>query len=63
MRACPDDLEPCRRQGCGAGLCMRTREAPLAVCFECGGVVTTHAVVLACVACVHEQAPREEQET
>ena len=61
MRYCPDDLEPCRRQGCGEGRCRRTGEAPLTSCWECGVVVTRHTVVAVCVECAAHYTPHEEE--
>ena len=63
MLYCPDDLEPCRRAGCGAGRCRRTGAEPVTQCWECGVVVTRHAVVAVCVECHAGYGPRvEEQE-
>ena len=64
MLYCPDDLEPCRRAGCGAGRCLRLGAEPMTHCWECGVVVMRHAVVAVCVECHARYAPHvEEQET
>jgi hypothetical protein len=63
MLYCPDDLEPCRREGCGAGQCRRTAEPPLTTCLECGVVVTRHLVVAVCIECAARYAPHAQQET
>ena len=62
MRFCPDDLDPCRRSGCGSGTCQRTGELPLTSCWECGFVVTRHTLVAVCVECCAHYSPQSEEE-
>ena len=62
MHYCPDDLEPCRRAGCGSGHCQRTAEPPLTPCLECGVVVSRHLVVAVCVECTARYAPNANEE-
>jgi hypothetical protein len=63
MLLCPDDVSPCRREGCGAGRCQRTGEVPLTSCMECGAVVSSHRVVSLCVECVRSYTPAIEEGT
>ena len=61
MLICPDDLAPCRRNGCGQGQCKRTGEAPLTSCMECGVMIAKHVVVSVCVECVSVYTPTSEE--
>jgi hypothetical protein len=61
MLYCPDDLEPCRREGCGAGTCQRTAEPPMTTCLDCGVVVAGHVVIAVCVECAAYYSPHAKE--
>jgi len=63
MLFCPDDLEPCRRQGCSTGHCQRSGDDALSSCWECGVVVTRRAIVAVCVECTARYSPHVHEET
>jgi len=54
---CPVDLAICDRPDCRSGVCERTNDATLAVCWVCGGVESEGVVAGICVACVASAAP------
>ena len=62
MRYCPDDLDPCRREGCGEGRCQRTGEAPMTSCYDCGVFVTRNAIVVVCGECAGRYGHQLEEE-
>jgi hypothetical protein len=61
MFICPWDLEPCRRAACHGGICERTADLTLFMCWECGGMDQTSSNARMCAECLHAHAPVIEE--